>query len=295
MTTSADIRFQYYSANIKDSSPLGFVTLDEFFMAIQNPKPHIRETFNKIRQAELDGNGTLKAELKAKLYSFTPAVIIESNRKYENIKSFTGLMPLDFDHLDPQMAVELKYELKNSFPFIIATWLSASKCGVRALVNIPICSNVEEYKAYFNGIQHLSDIGKIINFDTAPKNAVLPLFLSHDPDILFGDCHSIWETKYHLKQLPKIVQYKYDANPTKVHQLVKKSIDKITSNGHPQLRAAAFALGGYVGAGYIGQEEASSYICNLIESNAYLSQKPEVYKKTADEMISKGSTKPLYL
>lgn len=294
MTTSADIRFQYYSANIKDSSPLGFVTLDEFFLAIQNPKPHIRETFEKIREAELNGNATLKAELKMKLYSFTPAVILEGNRRYENIKSFTGLMPLDFDHLDPQLAVELKHELFN-LPYIIATWLSASKCGVRALVNIPICQTVEEYKSYFHGIQHLSDIGKVINFDTAPKNAVLPLFLSHDPDILYGDCTAVWDTKYHLKTLPKITQYKYDANPTRVHQIVRKSIDKITSNGHPQLRAAAFALGGYVGAGYIGQEEAETYICNLIDANAYLCQKPDVYKRTAQEMISKGTTQPLYL
>ncbi len=53
MTTSQEIKFQYYKANIKDSKPLGFVTLEQFFLAIQDPKPEIKAVFDQIRQAEL--------------------------------------------------------------------------------------------------------------------------------------------------------------------------------------------------------------------------------------------------
>jgi hypothetical protein len=295
MTTSQEIKFQYYKANIKDSKPLGFVTLEQFFLAIQDPKPEIKAVFDQIRQAELDGNMELKASLKTSLFSFTPAVIVNEKRCYENITQFTGLMPLDFDHLSPEDAIELKNHVFNDFPYVIAAWLSASKCGVRALVNIPIVSSTDEYKMYFEGLQHHSDLGKYKNFDIAPKNAVLPLFLSHDPDILFGDCHEIWTKKYSPPKPQPKVQYKYDANPQRVYNIIEGAIDKIISNGHPQLRAASFALGGYVGAGYISFSEAENIITNLIDSNAYLSQKSSVYKKTAMSMIKSGTQKPLYL
>jgi len=331
MTTSQEIKFQYYKANIKDSKPLGFVTLEQFFLAIQDPKPEIKAVFDQIRQAELDGNMELKASLKTSLFSFTPAVIVNEKRCYENITQFTGLMPLDFDHLSPEDAIELKNHVFNDFPYVIAAWLSASKCGVRALVNIPIVSytdeykmyfeglqhhsawlsaskcgvralvnipivsSTDEYKMYFEGLQHHSDLGKYKNFDIAPKNAVLPLFLSHDPDILFGDCHEIWNKKYSPPKPQPKVQYKYDANPQRVYNIIEGAIDKIISNGHPQLRAASFALGGYVGAGYISFSEAENIITNLIDSNAYLSQKSSVYKKTAMSMIKSGTQKPLYL
>jgi len=294
-TTSAEIKFQYYKANIKDSTPIGFVTLDQFFQAIKDPKPEIKEVFNQIKLAELSGDMELKAKLKTSLYSFTPAVIVSDKRCYSSITQFTGLMPLDFDHLTQSEAQELKEHLFNDYPFIIGSWLSASKCGVRALVNIPQCESVDEYKQYFDGIQHLSDLGKYKNFDIAPKNAVLPLFLSYDPDIYYGDCLIKWEQKYKPVIPPKKVQYKYDSNPSRVYRVIESAIDKITNNGHPQLRAASFALGGYIGAGYIAFDDALDIIFNLIESNQYLSQKPKVYKKTAETMIKKGIQNPLYL
>ena len=293
--TSAEIRFQYYPATIKDASPLGFVTLDQFFESIRNPKPYIKSVFEQIKEAEQAGDMTRKAELKTKLYSFTPAVIVNNRRAYADIQSFTGLMPLDFDHLQPSDAVELREHLFNDFPYIIASWLSPSKCGVRALVNIPVCQSTDEYKQYFEGLAHYSDLGKYISFDHAPKNAVLPLFLSYDPDIYYGDCSVQWDQKHKPVPNRSNVQYKFDHNPSRVFQLTKSAIDKITSNGHPQLRAAAFAMGGYVGAGYIQLTEAIELIEHLIETNDYLSQKPEVYKKTARTMIYQGIQKPLYL
>lgn len=295
MTYSSDISFQYYKATIKDSSVAGTVTLDQFFSSIRNPKPHIKQVFDQMDIAVASGNTELKNQLKTHLFSFTPAVQIAGSRKYDNIQNFTGLMPLDFDKLPDNQAVELKEHLFYDYPFIIASWLSASKRGVRALVNIPIVQTVDEYKAYFEGLQHYSDIGKYINFDTAPKNCVLPLFLSYDPDLLSGDTTVVWERKYKPFIPPPVVQYKYDANPNKVYQHIQTAINKIVDNGHPQLRSAAYALGGFVGAGYISKVEAIDLIKNLIDGNSYLSQKADVYKATAKTMINNGLNKSLYL
>jgi hypothetical protein len=284
--------FNYYAAEINKSRPLGTVTLTQFFEAIKNPKPHILEIYDRIYRADQEGNKELKAELKTHLYSFTPCVVINGRRRYEDIVSFTGLMMLDFDKIDN--AQEFKEFLFNTYDFIIGTWLSASKRGVRALVNIPYVETVDEFKSLFAGIEH-EEMGQYHGFDTAPKNPVLPLFLSHDPDIYIGDTQGIWNITYNPPVSKPVEQYKFDGDPTRVERIIKSAIDKITDNGHPQLRSAAYTMGGYVGSGNISMNRAVEFIHQLIDHNEYLSIKPAVYKRTAEEMIIKGSNDPLYL
>ena len=77
--------------------------------------------------------------------------------------------------------------------------------------------------------------------------------------------------------------------------LIQRHIDQICDNGHPQLRKAAYSLGGYVGAGYIDLNRAIDFINDAITHNAYLTQKALTYKKTAKTMINKGLLTPLYL
>lgn len=286
------IYFNYYEARINASRPAGTITMQQFFEAIRNPKPHIREIFDKIHRADMEGDKELKAQLKTQLYSFTPCVIIKGRRRYDDIQEFTGLMMLDFDKIDH--AQEFKEFLFNQYDFIIATWLSASGRGVRALVNIPVVNSPDEFKALFEGIAH-EEMMQYEGFDTAPKNPVLPLFLSYDPDIYLGDTQGLWTIRHNPPIAAPKQQFKFEQNPTRVEAIIKAAIDKIHDNGHPQLRAAAYCLGGYVGGGAINRDHAIEYIHSLIHHNDYLSIKPEVYKKTAVEMINKGINQPLYL
>lgn len=117
------ICFNYYAANIKKSTPLGVIDLDRFIESIRNPKEHIKEIFKRIQDAELAGDMTLKSQLKEKLYSFTPCVIVSGPRKYDNIQCFTGLMMLDFDHLNSNEAKEFKAFLFETYDFIIEPFL----------------------------------------------------------------------------------------------------------------------------------------------------------------------------
>jgi len=292
------ILFPYYDADIKRSKPLGEVTLDQFLRAISKPKPHIRSIFAQIAQAEVDGDMGLKAQLKTSLFSFTPAVRITGRRRYMDITEFTGLMPLDFDHLPSVTAAkDLKNYLFETYDFIIAAWLSPSARGVRALVRIPVCTSTDEYKSYFHALDRL-EMQQYIGFDRAPQNPVLPLFLSYDPFLRHRTDPMEWQRQYTPLPIPNIPHFKYEATPvyaTRACRIVRTHIDAISDNGHPQLRAAAYSLGGYVGAGYLASNEAEQFIVSLIHSNAYLSQKPNVYIKTAKEMIAKGIGSPLYL
>jgi hypothetical protein len=292
-----DIFFQYYEADIKSTRPLGIVSLEYWIQSMVNPKPKYKEIFEKIHLASLNQNKAEKDILKRALYFFTPSVLVKNRRCYADIDRFTGLLTIDFDGLDPNYAEEFKTALFNEYKFIICSWLSASKKGVRALIKIPIAKDVDDFKLYFNAIEQ--EFGIYHGFDTAPKNCVLPMFMSYDTEIIYRNDYHTFNKKYRPIEPTQTVQYFVINNPTTVQKIVQSGINKIIDNGHPQLRAIAYSLGGYVGSGYLSESEANSLIGSCIDSNVYLSRQTkglnmaDVYKKTAKEMISTGKLKPL--
>jgi hypothetical protein len=292
-----DIVFQYYESDIKKTKPLGYVSLNYWINSMLHPKPKFKDIFQKIHIASLSENKAEKDLLKRSLYFFTPSVIVNKYRRYANIERFTGLLTVDFDGLTQEYAIEFKKALFSEYKFIICCWLSASKKGVRALIKIPIAKDVEEFKLYFNAIEQ--DLGIYNGFDIAPKNCVLPMFMSYDPDILYRNDFTTFTKKYKpLVRIP-IKQYFTINNPSIVEKIVQSAINKINSNGHPQLRAISYALGGYVASGYIDELSAIQLINQLIDCNSYLSRTvdglkmPDVYKETAKTMIIKGQEEPL--
>lgn len=290
-----DILFNYYQADITKSTALGDVTLDRFLSTIKFPKKTTKEIFTEIREAHEAGDMKRKAELKFKLFSFTPCVYVKGRRMYENIQHWTGLMMLDFDKLPSvEYAKEWKEELFKEYKSIVAAWLSASQLGVRALVRIPVVHNVAEFKEYFHGIQ--LELEAYRGWDRAPQNCILPCFLSYDPDLLHRDNPKQWLGRYvPPPPAPIVEQYIITDRSARVDAIISSAINKIVDNGHPQLRAAAYVLGGYVGGGQIDIAEAIAMINSKIDGNAYLCQKASIYKKTAEQMIKKGRSQPLFV
>lgn len=289
-----NIKFQYYPAEITQCKPIGFLTLDKFLNAIKNPKEQTKELFEKISEAEEKGDIKTKAELKKKLYKFTPCVQINSWRALKNITKFTGLLVLDFDHLEKQTTLKFKQALFDNCKFIIACWLSPSKHGIKALVKIPIAKTVEEFKSYFLAIE--KELGQCNGFDSSAKNCVQDLFLSYDTNLLYRTDATTWSKQYFEPVKEVVFQPIEITDKTDVIiKIIVSKINEITTTGHIILRAVSYTLGGYVGAGYITESNAKYLINQCIDTNSYLSKKANVYKKTADTMIKKGIFEPLFL
>lgn len=290
-----NIKFQYYSNQVNASEAIGWLTLEQMLNATKNPKPELMQLINAITDASKDGNVKLKAELKTHLYSFTPCVNVSKYRRYDNITAFTGLAVLDFDKIDN--APEFKEFIFNEYMHIIAVWLSPSKRGVKAFIKIPIVDSIEKYKEYYAGI---SDEFEIYNgFDCTPKNAVLPLFLSYDFNILIRTDAETWVTKGKpiepaIQLPPSPIQRDSDKSAI-IIKMIDSGIDKITDNGHPQVRALSFAIGGYVVNNYISQYDALGYLNYKIANNNYLRKGIAGYCKTAKEMLISGMSYPLHL
>ena len=293
---STNPNFNYYGANIKETKPMGTLSLSQFISAIKTPKQSTLDTLEKIRYYSSIKDESMRAFYKQKLYFFTPAILTSNKRKYSDIESFTGLLPIDFDKLDNQKeAIELKEWLFNNNKEIICSWLSSSGLGVRALVKIPICNSIEEYKGYFKGFYN--KVGcNIKGWDNAPLNCVLPLFISVDENMLTRNDFTEFRDVYlEPKKNQTFVIYK--SKNKNIDRIIESVINKIVDNGHPVVRAIAYALGGYVANGYIDQQEAESLIINCIRNNNYLGVKHKVdgYIKTALTMIEKGKVNPLTL
>lgn len=271
----------------------GTLTLGQFLYGVKNPDEKVKGIFEEIAKAEKTGNQAQKMMLKSQLFSVTPCVIVNKVRKYDDIQGFTGLLVLDFDHLDTEIVEDFKNHIFYEYEFLYATWTSPSRHGVKAIAKIPVSKSVDDFKAYYAGIEKIFEVYN--GYDPTPKNCILPLFYSYDNNLLYRKEPEVFNKKHIPLIAPPVRQYIVDEKPDKVTRVISAKINLITDNGHPQLRAAAFLLGGYVGAGHISEDEATNLIEQLIDTNAYLSQKAAVYKRTAQEMIKSGSSFPVYI
>ena len=304
------IEFQWYSGRITDTKPRGTLSLSKFIGTHQNPKLDLLETFDEIEKASKLGNKKLKSELKqTKLFYFTPSAIFKGGRKYSNIETFTGIAQLDFDGLEHEEALDLKEWLFENYEEIYCAYLSPSRKGVKAIIRIPIVSNVLEFKEYYKAIEY--EFNWIDGFDSAPKNLALPLFISYDTDILYRENAKIWENKASLvtntesineqsKPTHNIIpgdetKFKSNAYYRKITlDIFSKKIDSIVDEGHPQVLSACLILGSRVGAGYLSQSEAESYAESCIKGNQYLSKGIYGYVKTMNWCINKSINNPKY-
>ena len=314
------IKFPYYSGNIYKSDAIGYVTLAQFINAHKNPTPKTLSILSAVNEARARGDIDKKKFHKQQLATFTPGVMISigDNRKYVNVKSFTGLMQLDFDSIpDLKTAKELKQHLFDLYPEIVCIYLSPSRLGIKALIKINIDTDEklsEALHAIDNELRFFKALHKAIAtefeqfgyFDMATKNAILPLFLSADTEILYRDYDKCpaWKTedwsktKYvNLNDAPKPITRTNDNqryNLDKVVRITTKRVDEIVDNGHPQVRTTALILGSRVSAGYITQHEAEHLLENLIKNNGYLNKGITGYVRTAMWGIKEGLKQPKY-
>lgn len=301
-----NLLFPYYSGNIKMPKVLGHVSVSRFIEAHLYPTNDSLALLVKINKASLSGDKKLKNKLKEKLFSFTPSVYVQEgfSRKYDNVDYFTGIYQLDFDGIEtPEKAVMIKEHIFDSYDSIICSYLSPSGLGVKCLLKANQPKDIEHYRAIYKAVEN--EFGQFGYFDTATKNAILPLFLSMDKKILFRKLEEVvewnkedWskEEYINLNDIPKpdITTEKLDVYKDKVVRIITDRINAIVDNGHPQVRDTSLVLGSRVGAGYLAQYEAEQLIEYLIKSNSYLQKGINGYIKTSRWGIKNGIGQPKF-
>ena len=299
MENYLDIEFSYFPANIESKKPIGKVSLYNYLKAIKNPQPHIVEVFKAIEKASLEKNKELKDQLKAKLFYFLPCVELDGEgRSYTNVVGFSGLMIVDLDNLEVEFAKEIKEYLFYTYPFVIASFLSASKKGVKLLINVPKAKSIEEFKALFYGLMSQWQFYKGMDF--TPKNAVLANYLTYDKELLYRLDATQWDKKG--IQLDEFKVFEGDFEPLeevdekdvkKIKQILTSMFANISDAGHQTVRSASLIGGGWVAYGYMSHEEMEEFLFELIESTPYLQSKLKTYKATCVQMLNRGALAPI--
>lgn len=294
-----EIKFSFFNGNVNNVYPSGKVSLKRFVKAQKSPTEKMKTIFNAIAACEERGDLKAKYEIKKNnLFYFTPCVELTS-RSYSGIVRFTGFMVLDFDHIPN--AEKFRDFLFERYKFIICAYTSPSRAGVKAIVKIPIVHSIDEFKSFFHGLCYY--FVRFEGFDTSAQNPTLPLFISWDENLRYRDNPTTWngigEQVNAVKEfVGEIVQVdRSDEDIEHIYNIAKSALYKANTdeNGHPKVVGTATSLGGYVAAGYLSIQEAENIMFELISEVDYLSKNISGYRKTATEMINRGTSSPLYL
>lgn len=298
-------KFSWYDGNIYNPISRGTLDLKTFIKKHKEPSKRTVDLLDQISKAASEGDLKLKNELKEQLFYFTPSVIIKHDhaRRYNNIQNFTGFAQLDFDKLSNiQEAMDFKQYVFDTYPFIATAYLSPSKLGVKCIAVIETSQDVEEYKDYYKALE--TEMEQYNGFDHAPKNCVLPLYISVDRDILWREPGLMWDIKEdRTVEYVSLNQYEsergqqmsFDQKSLQTIALFKEKIEAITSEpGHPRLRDACLVLGSRAGAGYIDVQQAIELAEHMVKMNGYLQKGLTNYLRTAHWAINQGYTNPAY-
>jgi len=301
-------KFSFFSGNITHVRPLGVITLSDFADAHKSPTDKTKSLIDAIR---LTTNKVEKRILKQSLHAFTPSVIIDKKRNYNNIIGFSGLMQIDIDKLkSKEEAEELKQYLFDTYKPIRVAYISPSGLGVKALIQIPkinvgvsVYDAIVEYKDYYRALA--DEFSQYDGFDGSPKNCVLPMFLSYDKNLLYRkDSEGIWDIKEDAPPPPPVLTHNLDIHPNqystksqqyyeiKTRAIFERRIGDIVGEGHPQLIRACLILGSRVGFGYLSMFDALAITEHAIKSSEYLSKGINGYIKSAKWAINEGIKNP---
>lgn len=295
--------FPYFPSRADIIEPLGTISLSQFLKAHKEPKQSTLETFKAIEEATERGDKKTKDKIKqTKLTYFTPSTCL-TERNYNSITSFTGLMVMEYDKLGHEKAGKLKHQIFKRFKSCICAYFSPSRQGCKFLFRIPIVNNVEEYKEYFYGLA--SYLEQIDGFDSSSKSCVLPLFLSHDKDMLIRDeeeletwiLKGIYPNSIDKKEFSGIkVDNVSEEDLRHIYAIINKRFEKIDEEGvgHNHVITTSLICGGWVGAGYISEQEVVDYLTDKITNSTYCAGRSDYYK-TMRRFVSEGILRPLLL
>jgi hypothetical protein len=149
---------------------------------------HLTSEEHQTKVEELRACKTKKERdiLKAKLPAITPSGLFTS-RANENLVSHTGLIQIDLDPAGGNLEIpnweNLKEELRNLENI---AYLARSVSGRGYWGLIPIPSDPEKHKAYFEAIEEIFLTQYHLVIDPAPKALVSLRGYSYDPEAYFN-------------------------------------------------------------------------------------------------------------
>ena len=177
--------------NVKETSSPVHIDLS---IALERIKTGARQrhTILQIREGKKD----LKKNLPIVLWSG-----VFSERRDESIKKHSGLIVLDFDHIE----VEGSKNILATDEYVYACWISPSGEGLKALVKV---NSPSDHRSHFRALQAYFDKTYGLEVDPSGINESRACFESYDKDIVIKESSLVFNKLISEKALSQKAEHR---------------------------------------------------------------------------------------
>lgn len=251
-----------------------YIRLETALQRIREGK-HITR-IEKIR----DGDKSEKTKLPIVLFSGE-----FSGRKDDELKRHSGLIVLDFDHVD----VGRTKAIIGSDKYVRSCWVSPSGNGIKALVEV---AEPSRHRDHFRSLQKYFDSQYGLEVDATGINESRACFESSDPDIVVRESSELFTGMIGERSNDDYVQNIEDRTDYEKLNIAARMIAKASDGEkHATLIRASHLIGGYVAAGKI-EEDVALYV---LEREIFKHDVDDVEhtRRTIRDGLSHGKTMPI--
>ena len=207
-----------------------------------------------------------------------------SGRKDDNLKRHSGLIVLDFDHID----VERGKNVIGSDRYVRSCWVSPSGNGIKALVEV---QEPSRHRDHFRSLQKYFDSQYGLEVDSTGINESRACFESCDPEIVVKDA-DVFSGMIGEQTNATYIQNIEDKTDYEKLNIAARMIAKASDGEkHSTLIRAAHLIGGYVGAGKIEEDVAYYVLEREIEKHDL--DDMELARRTIKDGVAHGKTMPI--
>lgn len=229
-----------------------------FESVYKTDKPyHITLTMalQRIREGSSSKTVALVRDGDKKQKTNLPVVLFSgefSSREDDKILSHSGLIVLDFDHLD----VEAYKNILCTDDYVYAVWVSPSGDGLKALVKV---SNPERHRDHFRALVKYFDKQYNLEVDASGANESRACFESYDPNICIKEDAQTFggmTSEEGEKKNTQAVQIDTDFTDYQKLNIAARMIRQAADGEkHATLLKASILCGGYISAGRMEEAE----------------------------------------
>lgn len=271
--------------NIKETTQPVYTTIATSLERIRAGKQKsLIERARGTHSVDQNGNPIPDKDAKREL----PVVMFSGKfegRKDEDLKEHSGVIVLDFDHID---VANSKNALATD-EYILSCWVSPSGDGLKALVKI---AQPRKHRDHFRAIASYMDRQYGLEVDSTGQNESRLCFESYDPEIIINEDSKVFTAV--VSERTEVQSVSSQSQNTDYNKLaVLASMIRRAEDGqkHIELLKASNLAGGFITAGRVEEEEAKRVLIKEILKREVDSEENAI--KTIEEGIERGKTMPV--
>lgn len=170
-----DPKFSFYKKPVTNVTPNGVLKLIDAYHLIKGPTyKEVTEDYRWLIGSK-EGKEYKKENFDYCTYSGT-----FSSRKDDGLLKHSGLLTIDFDHVEDVAELKLKL-LQDEYLATELMYVSPSGDGIKCIIKIDLSTST--HKEYFEGVASYIKATYSIEIDESGKDVSRACFLCYDPDV----------------------------------------------------------------------------------------------------------------